>query len=101
MGNVYRYGECDECRKVVDCEFTFIVHRDPTPITAMEERRFPAGKIAAHFCGYCGNFIDVMEKRELTENTCGCEHFDYQGWNYEDGDDRQWKEPEGWWGNKT
>lgn len=96
MGNVYRYGECDHCHKVTDAEYTFTVHRDPTPITRMEEQGYPPGKIAAHFCGYCGGYIDIMNKGKLTEDTCGCGHFQYQGWNYEEGLDQKWDEPEVW-----
>ena len=96
MGNVYKYGECDHCRKRTSHEYSFIVHRDPTPITRMEELGYPVGKIAAHFCGYCGNYVDIMNQEKLTPETCACGHFQYQGWNYEKDDPNKWDENPGW-----
>ena len=44
MGNVYRYGECDHCEKLIDVphEFTFIVHRFKalTKLQKMEEEKW-------------------------------------------------------------
>ena len=96
MGNVYRYTECEHCHKTTDAECTFIVHRDPTPITRMEKLGYPTGKIAAHFCGYCGGYIDIMGKGKLTAVTCNCGNFQYQGWSYEEGSKESWEEPEVW-----
>ena len=96
MGNVYHYTECGYCHKVTDADCTFIVHSDPTPITRMEGLGYPPGKIAAHFCGYCGGYIDIMEKGELVADTCNCGNFQYQGWNYEEGKKERWIEPEIW-----
>ena len=46
------------------------------------------GKMAAHFCGHCGGYVP------LNSNKCLCGSFLYQGWNYEDKNDkRRWKEP--------
>ena len=96
MGNVYRYCECEHCQKVTDAEYTFIVHRDPTHITNMEDKGYPPGKIAAHFCGYCGGYLDIMSIKELFNDSCSCGHFQYQGWNYEDSDPLHWEEPKDW-----
>ncbi len=96
MGNIYTYTECDDCRKAVDTEYQFMVHRDPTPIDTLAKKGYRVGQIAAHFCGYCGGYIDIMAQKELTSDLCGCGNFRYQGWNYEDDKDK-WVEPEGWW----
>lgn len=92
MGNVYRYGECDHCGKLIDDpqDFTFIVHghKALTELQKMEDEKMAVGKIAAHFCGHCGGYVP------LDNNECVCGHFMYQGWNYEDKNDkRRWKEP--------
>jgi hypothetical protein len=86
MGNVYRYSECDKCGEVTDADFTFIVHgsRALTELSRLEKTGWPVGKIAAHFCGFCGGYV------ELDSEECNCGSFDYQGWNYEDGDKRKW-----------
>lgn len=96
MGNIYKYGECDHCHRAVDAEYTFIVHRDPSPIGEMEAKGFPVGKIAAHFCGYCGGYVELPEDQEVTSSSCNCENFAYQGWTYEEDDPRYWKEPGTW-----
>ncbi len=48
------------------------------------------GKIAAHFCGYCGCYV------ALNDSVCNCGNFVYQGWNYDEGDSRRWVEPKLW-----
>ena len=87
MGNVYIYGECSRCEKLTDAEFTFIVHgsRALTELTRLEGANMPVGKIAAHYCGYCGGYVP------LEEDKCSCGNFDPQGWNYKEGDKRHWK----------
>ncbi len=98
MGNVYGYTECDHCGKVTDNEYRFIVHSDPTPIDTLAEKGYPAGQIAGHFCGYCGGYVDIMKQEVLTPATCHCGNFQYQGWNYEDDNDKKkWKEVDTWW----
>ena len=96
MGNVYGYTECDHCGKVTGNEYQFIVHRDPTPINTLAEKGYTPGQIAAHFCGFCGGYVDIMKQEVLSPATCHCDGFQYQGWNYED-EKRKWKEVDTWW----
>jgi len=87
MGNVYRYCECSSCNELSDADFTFIVHgsRSLTELIKLEKTGWPVGKIASHFCGYCGGYVPL----EAEECTCG--NFEEQGWNYEEGDKRRWE----------
>jgi len=85
MGNVYNYTECD-CGKLVNADYTFIVHGSNalTHLSEMQKENMSIGKIAAHFCGYCGGYVS------LAESKCRCNNFRSQGWNYSEEDDRRW-----------
>lgn len=98
MSNVYTYCECDHCGKVTDAtDYRFIVHGGHAlgELSKMMDLAWPAGKIAAHFCGYCGCYVELPEDKELTEESCACGSFRYQGYTYAGGP-ISWEPPKGW-----
>lgn len=92
MGNVYRYAESDDGKLINIDSFSFIIHGSKalTKLAQFEKEGMPVGKIAAHFCGYCGCYV------ALNDSVCNCGNFVYQGWNYDEGDSRRWVEPKLW-----
>jgi hypothetical protein len=86
MGNVYTYSECSECGKLTDSEMNFIVHGSDglEELGRLSKTDMPIGKIAHHFCGYCGGYV------ALDKDKCGCGCLNRQGWQYPKDDERYW-----------